>query len=68
MDKELNDYIVEIIQGVNEVQSVLKVLKDSLNNENNEITFLDIENTLEIIICKVQNTKFSLDKFVETIE
>ena len=41
------------------------VLKDSVGNENKEIKFSDISNTLEIIIAKVHNANISLDKFIQ---
>ncbi|MDD3436476.1 MAG: hypothetical protein PHC64_04910 [Candidatus Gastranaerophilales bacterium] len=67
MEKEIDDFLVDIIQNFNEIYSILRVLKDSLNNENSEIIFNDIENTLEIIISKVYNTRISLDKYVEMV-
>lgn len=68
MKKETNDFLIDIIQDFNEIQSVLKVLKDSLGNENNEIILKDVENTLEMIIAKTHNTKISLNKYAEVIE
>lgn len=65
MSKETNDFIVETMQDFNEIYSILKVLKDSINNENPEIELNDISNTLEIIIAKVHNTKLALDKCAE---
>lgn len=65
MEKEINDFFVDITQGFNEIASILKVLKDSLTNENNEIVFKDVANALEIIISKMHNTQISLDKFAE---
>jgi hypothetical protein len=67
MNKETNDFLVDIIQDFNEIQSILKVLKDSLNNENNEIVFKDVANSLEIVISKMHNTNLSLDKFAESL-
>lgn len=65
MEKEINDFFVDITQDLNEIESILKVLKDCLNNENNEIISKDISNTLEIVISKMYNTKISLNKFAE---
>lgn len=65
MEKEINDFFVDIVQDFNEIASILKVLKDSLTNENNEIVFKDVANTLEIVISKMYNTKISLEKFAE---
>ena len=67
MQKETNDFVIETIQDFNEIHSALKVLKDSVNNENSEIELKDISNTLEIIITKVHNAKRSLDKCAEMI-
>jgi hypothetical protein len=65
MDKlDLNDFITEIFQDLKEIESIMKVLKDSVYNNNNESTMTDIENTLEIIIAKISNTTISLDKYI----
>jgi len=65
MQNEINDFFVDIIQDFNEIESLLKVLKDSVNSENNEIVFADIANTLEIVLSKIYNTKISLNKVTE---
>ncbi len=62
---DLNDFIVDIFQDMCEVQSILKVLKDSALNENSEIIMSDIGNTLEILIAKISNIKWSLDKYID---
>lgn len=62
---DLNDFIAEILQDLKEIESVMKVLKDSTYNHNNESTMIDIGNTLEIIIAKISNTKISLDKYID---
>ena len=68
MDKiDLNDYIVEIFQDLAEVESMLKILKSAVCNEYDEALKIDIENTLEILITKIANTKNSLDKYINTI-
>jgi hypothetical protein len=64
-NKDLNDFIVDIFQDFKEIESMMKVLKDSVFNENNEISMIDIGNTLEIIITKMSNTKISLDKYID---
>ena len=58
----LNDFIIEILQDFNEIQSITRVLKDSVYNE---ITMIDIGNTLELIISKISNTKYSLNKYID---
>lgn len=66
MDKiDLNDFVISILQDFTEIESMLKVLRGSAFNENNEITMLDIGNTLEVIIAKMSNTKYSLDKYID---
>jgi len=65
MGSEINDFFVDIIQDFNEIESLLKVLKDSVNSENKEIVFADIANTLEIVLSKIYNTKISLNKVTE---
>lgn len=62
---DLNDFIINILQDFIEIESMLKVLRDSAFNENNEITMLDIGNTLEVTIAKTSNTKHSLDKYID---
>lgn len=64
---DLNDFIIEILQDIIELESMLKVLRDSVFNENNEITMFDIGNTLEVIITKISNTKHSLNKYIDTV-
>ena len=61
----MNDFIIDIYQDFIEIESILKVLKDSAYNENNECTMKDLGNTLEILIAKMTNTKNSLNKFIE---
>lgn len=61
---DLNDFIIEIFQDFNEIESIMKVLKDSVYNSNNECTMADIGNTLEVVIAKISNTKNSLDKYI----
>lgn len=62
---DLNDFITEILQDFIEIESMLKVLRDSAYNKNNDITMLDIGNTLEIIVAKISNTNSSLDKYID---
>lgn len=62
---ELNDYIIEILQDLIELESMLKVIKDSAYNDRCEITMIDIGNSLEIIVAKISNTKISLNKFID---
>lgn len=61
---DLNDFVIDIFQDFNEIESMIKVLKGSVNNENSEILMADIGNTLEVIISKMTNTKISLDKYI----
>jgi len=63
---DLNDYIIDILHDFSEIESMMKVLKDGVNNENSEIAMTDVENTLEILIAKMSNTKFSLEKYIDT--
>lgn len=68
MDKiDLNDFIIEILQDFIELESMLKVLKDSAYSERCEIEMSDIGNTLEVIVAKTSNTKFSLNKYIDTV-
>ena len=59
-----SDFIVEIFQDFGEIESMAKVLKDSVLSENNECTITDIGNVLEILLAKISNTKKSLDMFI----
>jgi len=63
--KDLNDFIVEILQDFCEIQSLIKVLKDSVCNENNEITMVDVGNTLEILVAKASSAKYALEKYAD---
>lgn len=64
-NKDLNDFIVDILQDFEEIQSMMKILKESVNSENKEISMTDVGNTLEILIAKISNTKHSLDKYID---
>lgn len=66
-DVELNDFITGVSQDFCDIQSMIKILKDAVCNQNLESTMIDIENTLEIIIAKMVNTKYSLDKYIDTV-
>lgn len=68
MDKiELNNFIIGILQDFIELESMLKVLKDSAYSKNSEIEMSDIGNTLEVIVAKTSNTKISLNKYIGTV-
>lgn len=62
---ELNDFIIEILQDFIELESMLKVLKDSAYSKNSEIEMSDIGNTFEVIVAKTSNTKLSLNKYID---
>jgi len=64
-DIDLNDFIVDILQDFIEMQSMMKVLRDSAYRKNNEITMIDVGNTLEILIAKMSNTTNSLNKYID---
>jgi len=64
--KAQNDYIIDIFQDFCEIESLMKILKDSVNNENRLFSLTDIENTLEILITKMTNTNFSLNKYINS--
>jgi len=61
----LNDFIVDILQDFCEIESMMKVLKNAINNENDGITMTDVENTLEIIVAKISNSTGSLHKYID---
>lgn len=65
-NKDLNDFIVDILQNFEEIQSMIKVLKESVNSENKEISMTDVGNTLEVIIAKIASTKYSLNKYINS--
>lgn len=52
MDNEL----AEVRMNLKEIESILIVLQQAIQNENEVITFSNIDDNLEIIIEKVQNT------------
>ena len=65
LKKDLNDFFIEILQDFCEIQSLIKVLKDSVCSENNEITIVDVGNTLEILVAKTSGTKLALEKYLD---
>ena len=64
-DVELNDSIVDIFQDICETESMMKILRESVYAENDAVTMSDIGNTLEIVVAKISNIKFSLDKYID---
>ena len=62
---DLNDFIVDILQDFCEIQSMLKVLKSSVSNGNDEISMADVGNTLEILVAKMSNTARSLNIYID---
>lgn len=61
---DLNDFIIDILQDFKEIESLLKILRDSAYNDNHESNLVDFGNALELIIAKFSNTKNSLDKYI----
>ncbi len=64
-EKDMNDYIIEIYNDFSLIVSSLKVLTNSINNENNNLQIEDISNSLEIIFSKSINTKIALNKYID---
>lgn len=62
---ELNDSIVDIFQDICETESMIKILRESLCSENRAVTMSDIGNTLEIVVAKISNIRYSLDKYID---
>jgi len=62
---ELNDFIVDIFQYICETESMIKILRESVYAENGAVTMPDIGNTLEIVVAKIANIKYSLDKYID---
>jgi len=65
-NEDLNDFIIDILQDFDEIKSTMKILKGSINNDNKEISMIDIENALEVLIAKMSNTRHSLNKYIDT--
>ncbi len=63
---ELNDFIVDIFQDICETESMMKILRESVYSENGAVTMSDIGNTLEVVVAKISNIKYSLDKYIDT--
>lgn len=61
----LNDFIVDILQEFCEIQSMMRILKNSVNNQNGEISMEDVENTLEILVAKMSNAIGSFNKYID---
>ncbi len=62
---ELNDFIVDIFQDICETESMMKILRESVYSENGAVTMSDIGNTLEVVVAKISNIKYSLDKYID---
>ncbi len=62
---ELNDFIVDIFQDICETESMMKILRESVYAENGAVTMSDIGNTLEVVVAKISNIKYSLDKYID---
>ncbi len=62
---ELNDFIVDIFQDICETESMIKILRESVYSENGAVTMSDIGNTLEVVVAKISNIKYSLDKYID---
>ena len=62
---ELNDFIIDIFQDICETESMIKILRESVYSENGAVTMPDIGNTLEIVVAKISNIKYSLDKYID---
>ena len=62
---ELNDFIIEILQDFCETESMIKIIKEAIYNKNSTIELDDIGNSLEIIISKISNIKYSLNKYID---
>jgi len=54
-----------IFQDIYETESMIKILRESVYSENDAITMSDIGNTLEIVVAKISNIKYSLDKYID---
>lgn len=61
---ELNDSIIDIFQDICEIESMIKILRESAHIENDAVTMSDIGNALEIAVAKIANIKYSLDKYI----
>ena len=62
---ELNDFIIAISQDICETESMMKILRESVYAENGAVTMSDIGNTLEIVVAKISNIKYSLNKYID---
>lgn len=65
LNKNLNDFIIDIYQDNREIESFLKILQKSLKQNETEVEKVDIENSLEILISKIININKSMDKFID---
>ena len=62
---ELNDSVIDIFQDICETESMMKILRESVYSENGAVTMSDIGNTLEIVVAKISNIKYSLNKYID---
>ncbi len=62
---ELNDFIIDIYQDLMETESMIKILRESVYSENSTVLMSDVGNTLEVVVAKISNIKYSLDKYID---
>lgn len=66
-EKELNDFIAGILQDLTELESMLQVLREASFSKSHDISIIDIDNTLEVMVDKAYNTRISLNKYIDTV-
>lgn len=65
MEQFEKDFLINILQDICEIKSLINVLKTCVYNSKDELNSRDIENSLEILYTKISNTEINLDKFID---
>ena len=61
------DFFIDITQHIQELESIVNVLKTSIIYAKDELEEKDVENSIEIIYAKVQNIRIYIEKCIEEI-
>ena len=67
MENKNLDFFIDITQHIQELESIVNVLKTSIIYAKDELEEKDVENSIEIIYAKVQNIRIYIEKCIEEI-
>jgi len=67
MQENIIDFFIDITQNIQELESLVNVLKTSIIYAKDELEEKDIENSIEIIHAKVKNIRLYTEKCIEEV-